>query len=354
MSQVMTVLGAIDPTQMGVTLMHEHLLLDATPWFQAREEATKRVLAAKTVSIEMLGALRNDPFLCRDNCQLLNEAVAIEEVTQFQRGGGQTLIDPTCRGIGRDPKALQRISRATGLHIIMGCGYYLEPAHPPHVKQMSVEAIAQEIQQDVELGVDGVRAGIIGEIGVSKDFTPEEEKSLRGAARAQARTGVPLEVHLPGWERLGGRVLDVVAEEGADLRRTILCHMNPSGRHLEYQAELARRGAWLEYDMIGMDFYYADQSAQSPSDEENVRAIDRLKQSGFLSQVLISQDVFVKIQLVRYGGTGYAHILEYFVPRLKRHGFTDADIQQLLVENPRRVFAQELAADVWKGNARVV
>ena len=98
--------------------------------------------------------------------------------------------------------------------------------------------------------------------------------------------------------------------------------MNPSGRDFEYQERLARRGAWLEYDMIGMDYFYADQSAQSPSDEENAQALTRLRGAGLLGSVLISQDVFIKIQLVRYGGTGYAHILDHFVPRLRRHGFT--------------------------------
>jgi phosphotriesterase-related protein len=206
---------------------------------------------------------------------------------------------------------------------------------------MSLEAIAEEITRDVIDGVDGVRAGIIGEIGISKDFTSEEEKVLRGAARAQHATGVPLEVHLPGWERHGERVLDVVAEEGGDLRRTVLCHMNPSGHDFDYQARLAERGAWLEYDMIGMDFYYADQEAQSPSDEENAWALRRLRDAGLLGSVLISQDVFIKIQLVRYGGTGYAHILDHFVPRLRRHSFSEQEIETLLVGNPRRVFAGE-------------
>jgi phosphotriesterase-related protein len=206
---------------------------------------------------------------------------------------------------------------------------------------MSLEAIAAEIEQDVTEGVDGVRAGIIGEIGISKDFTAEEEKVLRGAARAQKATGVPLEVHLPAWERHGGRVLDVVAEEGADLLKTILCHMNPSGKDVGYQTDLAHRGAWLEYDMIGMDYFYADQQAQSPSDQENAEAIARLRDAGLLGSVLISQDVFIKIQLVRYGGTGYAHILNHFVPRLRRHGFSEQDIETLLIANPRRVFAGE-------------
>jgi phosphotriesterase-related protein len=336
----MTVLGPIAPEQLGVTLMHEHLLLDATPWFREPEAASLRPVAHGPVTIEVLGILQNDPFICLDNCRLFDEETAIAEVSRFRLAGGNTVIDPTCRGIGRDPLALQRISRATGLNIVMGAGYYLEPAHPRHVRQMSLEAIAEEIERDVEDGDQGVRAGIIGEIGISKDFTPEEEKVLRAAARAQKATGVPLEVHLPGWERHGGRVLDTVAEEGGDLRRTILCHMNPSGEDFAYQAGLAARGAWLEYDMIGMDYFYADQQAQSPSDEENARAIARLRDAGLLGSLLLSQDVFIKIQLVRYGGTGYAHILDYFVPRLRRHGFTDEEIATLLIDNPRRVFTE--------------
>jgi phosphotriesterase-related protein len=337
----MTVLGPIAPDQLGVTLMHEHLLLDATPWHRPSEAASLRPIAAQPVSMGILGLLRNDPFMCRDNCELFDEETAIVESRRFRLAGGDTIVDPTCRGIGRDHRALQRISRATGLHVIMGTGYYLHPAHPPHVKQMSLEAIAAEIEQDVSDGVDGVRAGIIGEIGISKDFTSEEEKVLRAAARAQKATGVPLEVHLPGWERHANRVLDIVAEEGGDLRKTVLCHMNPSGHDFDYQAGLANRGAWLEYDMIGMDYFYADQQAQSPSDQENAEALGRLRDAGLLGNVLISQDVFIKIQLVRYGGTGYAHILDHFVPRLRRHGFTDQDIDTLLVDNPRRVFAGE-------------
>jgi phosphotriesterase-related protein len=339
MTTVNTVLGPISPEQLGVTLMHEHLLLDATPWFREPEAASLRPVAHQPVSIEVLGMLRNDPFMSRDNCELFDEATAIEEVRRFRLAGGDTVVDPTCRGIGRDPLALQRIARATGLQVVMGTGYYLHPAHPPHVREMSLEAVAEETTQDVHDGVDGVRAGIIGEIGISKDFTPEEEKVLRGAARAQQATGVPLEVHLPGWERHGDRVLDVIGEEGGDLRRTVLCHMNPSGHDFDYQARLAERGAWLEYDMIGMDYFYADQQAQSPSDEENAGALVRHRDAGLLGSVLISQDVFIKIQLVRYGGTGYAHILDHFVPRLRRHGFTEQDIETLLIDNPRRVFA---------------
>ena len=111
--------------------------------------------------------------------------------------------------------------------------------------------------------------------------------------------------------------------------------MNPSHDDLAYQAALAQRGAFLEYDMIGMDYYYADQQAQSPSDEENARAIRALIDKGFGDRVLMSQDVFLKIMLTRFGGFGYGYILKHFVPRLKRHGIDQAAIDLMLRDQPR-------------------
>ncbi|HTK10521.1 MAG TPA: hypothetical protein VL485_25335 [Ktedonobacteraceae bacterium] len=337
-SQIMTVRGPISSEELGVTLMHEHILIRGEGRHGAPEPEFHQALDDQPVSIEILGALRNNPFCCFDNCQLLDEGLAREELENFVQVGGRTVVDPTCRGIGRYPQELYRLSVATGLNIVIGCGYYLEQFHGPGVPAMTLEEIQHEIEADVLEGDNGIRAGIIGEIGISADFTPQEEKVLRAAARAQATTRVPLEVHLPGWERHAHRVLDIVEQEGADLQMVVLCHMNPSGHDFAYQKSLAERGAYLGYDMIGMDFYYADQSTQSPCDEENALALVRLAEAGLLDRVLISQDVFLKTQLVRYGGTGYAHIMHYFVPRLLRHGFTRQDIDQLLVTNPRSVF----------------
>ncbi|MCT6839236.1 MAG: hypothetical protein M3036_16465, partial [Bifidobacteriales bacterium] len=232
------------------------------------------------------------------------------------------------------------IAKAAGLNVVMGAGYYLGSSHPAEVAAMSVGDIANEIVREAVEGVDGtdVKIGLIGEIGVSSDFTAEEEKSLRGAAQAQVRTGLPLMVHLPGWFRLGHRVLDVVAQEGADIRHTVLCHMNPSHDDFSYQSELAARGAFIEYDMIGMDFFYADQQVQCPSDEEAARAIVRLAEAGYLDRVLLSHDVFLKMMLTRYGGNGYAYVLRHFLPRLKRHGLDETALDQMMRANPRAVF----------------
>jgi phosphotriesterase-related protein len=339
---VMTVTGKIASDELGVTLMHEHVLNDVSSWWRdsAESGATERV-SSGPVDVSIIGELRMDPFANKDNCVMSDFEVAAEELGQFRDLGGRTVVEATGVGIGRDPHALRRLSEATGLQIVMGSGYYLEASQPARMRNMSIGDIADEIVRDAYDGVDGsgVRTGIIGEIGVSADFSPAERKSLRGAARAQRVTGLPLSVHLPGWRRYGHEVLDIVAEEGGDLRHTVLCHMNPSGEDFDYQASLAERGAYIEYDMIGMDYYYADQDAQSPSDEENARNIVRLVENGYADHVLLSQDIFLKMMLTRYGGFGFAYILRHFVPRLVRHGLQDAQIEQLLVTNPHAVFS---------------
>ena len=338
--KVMTVLGPVNADDLGVTLMHEHLLNDCRCWWNKPVESERQYLASEPVSAGILGELRMDPFVNLHNCALDEEEAAIDELAPVKGLGGATVVDPTCRGIGRNPDALVRISKATGLNIVMGAGYYLQTSHPPDLRKKSADNVADEIVQEALEGVDGkrVRIGLIGEIGVSGDFTKEEEKSLRGAARAQRRTMLPLMVHLPAWYRHAHRVLDLVEGEGADLSHTVLCHMNPSGEDVDYQTSLAARGAFLEYDMIGMDYWYADQQVQCPSDEDNARAIKRLVDAGFLANLLLSQDVFLKMMLTRYGGFGYAYVQRHFLPRLRRHGVTESQIASLMQANPKRVF----------------
>lgn len=337
--QVMTVRGPVPADALGITLPHEHILNDCRCWWHRPVEPERQHLATEPVHQGIIGELRMDPFVNLDNCALDDEQLAVAELMAFRDAGGATVVDPTCRGIGRNPMALKRISATTGLQVVMGSGYYLESSHPPVVRTMTAEAIADEIVAEALEGIDGVRIGLIGEIGVSGDFTPEEEKSLRGAARAQARTRLPLMVHLPGWYRHGLKVLDIVAEEGGDPGHMVLCHMNPSFADPAYQEACAARGAFIEYDMLGMDYWYADQQVQCPSDEETAAAIARLVARGFGHKLLLSQDVFLKMMLTRYGGFGYAYVLRHFVPRLRRHGVGEEAINRMLVGNPCAVFA---------------
>jgi phosphotriesterase-related protein len=264
--------------------------------------------------------------------------VAESELRLFQDLGGVSIVETTSISIGRDLTRLRELSVATGLNVIAGTGFYLDSSQPPAIKASSEEELVQLMLTDLEQGSDGVLPGIIGEIGVSSEFTPAEHKSLRAAGLVQTQTQLPIQIHLPGWFRLGHRVLDTLEEVGVNPAHVVLCHMGPSGNDTEYQTSLAQRGAWLQYDMIGMEVFYADQGVQCPSDTENATNILRLVDLGFAEQILISQDIFLKSLLRANGGPGYGHILQFFVPRLQRMGADQHLIDQLLKTNPRRMF----------------
>jgi len=337
--KVMTVLGVLDPADLGITLTHEHLLVDLRVWSQDPHDEQKKALIHAPVDLSTLGAIRRDPLLNLDNCVLDDMALAIAELRQFKAAGGSSMVDCTNNGLNRAPLALKDIARATGVHIIMGSGYYIGRSHPRDLHTRSVEAIADEIVNDLTVGVGdtGVRSGLIGEIGTSYKIRETEKKVLQAAARAQRRTGAPISVHLLPWRKNGGEALDILEDAGADLQQVILSHLSPTSDDVRYHTALARRGAYVEYDFFGMEFYVDTVGQYMGSDYHSLTAIKRLIDEGCLERLLLSHDTSTKIQLTRYGGWGYAHLLKNVVPLLQRRGFGEREITTLLVENPRRV-----------------
>ena len=338
----MSVLGPVDSDELGVTLTHEHIVNDATSWSH-RTSSTgwdPEDLATRPVSEDILWDLRHDPFANVDNCRLDDLQAAIEEVRRFADLGGRTILEATGLGFGRDLVALSEVSRATGITIIAGTGFYLDPAIPADVRDLAPGQIAETILADLSGGENGIQPGFIGEIGVGADFTAAERASLAGACIAQRETGLPMQVHLPGWFRLGGDVLDVVESHAVDPSRVVLCHMGPSGADLAYQEGLLERGVFVQYDMLGMEVFYADQGVQCPSDEQNAEWLARLVERGHADRLLLSQDIFLKSLLRRHGGPGYGHVLQYFVPRLNAAGLDSATVEQLMVANPRALFEE--------------
>ena len=340
MTTVMTVLGPVDSSELGVTLTHEHVFNDVTSWAHRTSSRgwDPDDFASRPVTEDLLWDLRHDPFSNLDNCRLDDLRTATAEVQRFADLGGRSIMDATGIGAGRDLHGLVEVSRATGVHIVAGTGYYLDAAQPDDVRGQSPEEIAESIVADISDGENGVRPGFIGEIGVGADFTPAERASLDGACLAQRATGLPLQIHLPGWFRLGEEVVDITEQHGVDPDKVVLCHMGPSGDDVDYQERLIRRGVRLQYDMIGMEVFYADQGVQCPSDQQNADWLVRLVDRGHIARLLLSQDVFLKSLLRSHGGPGYSHLIQYFVPRLLAAGLDAAAVEQLIVANPRDLF----------------
>jgi phosphotriesterase-related protein len=166
------------------------------------------------------------------------------------------------------------------------------------------------------------------------------------AALAQRRTGVPMLIHLPGWQRRAHEVLDIVLGLGLDPRAVVLCHMDPSGHDLAYQREVAARGVWLEFDMIGMPYNFPGEG-QSPAVHETAAAVAGLIADGLAGQLLLSHDVFLKGMWTRNGGNGYAFVPTVFLPRLRDLGVPADVTAGLLTANPAALFtAAALAPEV--------
>src|SRR6202007_571280 len=197
---------------------------------------------------------------------------AVSELLDFKKAGGQTLVDQTTRGLGRDPEAIRAVSNLTGLNSVAGKGYYVEFTHPADMPTRSEESLAEEMTREIVEGVGAaqIRCGIIGELGCER-VAASDLKGGRAGARAQRATGAPLSVHtmfLYSGRDGGLRIATELERAGADLSRVVLCHQDGSGADFDYQQELLRLGLTLEYDVFGfeMGFVVDGVAAQWPTD----------------------------------------------------------------------------------------
>ena len=363
-SKVMTVRGPIDPGVLGTTLMHEHLFLDLRKTHlphvlsvpvPGRSEpiltsddfpATELALWEAKLDVGNIRAAK-DAEPIADNYILADEADAVAEVMEFRNRGGGTVVDVTSIGLKRDPEALLRVSEATGLHIVMGAGYYQRVYHPVDMDQRSVEDLAEVIVNDVTEGVGGtgIRSGIIGEIGVNGGpIRPNEEKSIRAAGLASLITGAPISLHRGGVGSERHRTLDILEEVGVDLERVILGHSDEIVDDMGLMLELLQRGPYVQLDLIGRDEVVRSINVLGPEEglgpsvtARDAEAVPRLIEAGYEDKVLLSHDVCWKTHLKKYGGFGYSYILERFIPHLLNMGVEKSSIEEITVTNPARI-----------------
>jgi predicted metal-dependent phosphotriesterase family hydrolase len=309
---VQTVLGPIDPSDLGFTLPHEHT--QTALWhIESRWDYWQ---------------------LTRD------EPVILAELERFRAAGGASLVDVTLPGIGRDPDWLVGIAKASGLNIVMGSGWYRTAHYPVEalIDRRTVDDLADELVREATQGVgeQGVRPGIIGEIGTDKPWvSPAEERVHRAAARAALRTGRSITTHAV-MSTVGLAQLKILEEEGLDPQRVVVGHAD-SYPVLDHYLEVISRGASLEFDFLGMSFTPIERHGEDRLIELLLELLGR----GHADRVLLSQDVCHDSQLKRYAGHGYVYLAETFLPRLRAAGVSDAEIDTMTVANPRRLLTIE-------------
>lgn len=299
---VQTVLGQIEPAALGRTLVHEHIFCDF---------------------YRITGNLN----------ELLNdENLAVMELQYLLEAGAGALVEVTTKDMGRNPEALHRIAKQTGLHIVMGTGWYRQPYYPPEIDRKSVNELADEMIVELTEGVaeTDIRAGIIGEIGVNLDYaTAQEERVLRAAARAQRATGAPLTTHASMYP-VGMIQLEILAEEGVDFSRVIIGHCDT---YLDQQYHLAmlQAGAYVAFDTVG-------RTHMNP-DEMRADAFVALLRAGWEDQLLLSSDRCHRSDLHAFGGVGYDYVFTHFFDMLRDHGVTEEELDTITKKNPQRALA---------------
>ncbi|HUC56647.1 MAG TPA: phosphotriesterase-related protein [Streptosporangiaceae bacterium] len=317
MAMVETVRGQVDVSELGTTLMHEHV-------FVLNEEIRQ-----------------NYP---EDWDEEYRVAHAVAQLDKAFAGGVTTIADPTVIGLGRDIWRIKRVAERTPVNIIVATGVYTFSEVPFYFRYRSRRLTASREDPMTELFVRDITEGIAG-TGVKAAFlkcavdepglTRGVERVLRAVARAHVLTGAPVTVHTHPATRNGLSVIQVLREEGADLTRVVIGHSGDS-KDAEYLAQVADAGCLLGMDRFGIGI--------SPSLERRAEIIAALCGRGYAAQMVLSHDAACYIDWYPHDEAkagNYLYIHDYVLPALIERGVSAEQIQLMLVGNPRRYFTPQ-------------
>ena len=288
-----------DPT--GYTWVHEHLHID-------------------------LSGFKNNL-----DCRLDQYDLICQEMKDLRALGVSNIIEMTNRYMGRNPQFMLDLMRETGINVVACTGYYQDAFFPEHVAARCVEQLAQEMVDEIVIGIDGteLKAGIIAEIGSSEGvITPLEEKVFIAAARAHIETGRPISTHT-SFSTMGVEQLVLLQAHGVDLSRVTVGHCDLKD-NLDNILRMIDLGAYVQFDTIGKNNYYPD--------EKRIGMLHELRNRGLLNRVMLSMDITRRSHLKANGGNGYDYLLTTFIPQLRQSGFSQADVDTMLRDNPSQFF----------------
>lgn len=313
--KVMTVDGTIDASEMGTTLVHEHVLVDwigpdSTGYHRwNREEVVERVL----------------PF-----------------VMEAKERGVKTIIECTGKYLGHDPYVVAELSRQSGVQFLTNTGYYGAVDNqfiPEQAYHESAEEIANQWIDEFENGIDGsgIRPGIM-KISVAQEESLSElhQKIVQAAILTHLETGMTIVSHtggdVPALEQI-----ELLKGEGVSPSAWVWTHAQSGS--IEANIQAAEKGAWLSLDGINRN------SSSEPGEEGSIEwfadRIHQLKDAGHLDKILLSHDAGWYTVGEPNGGDfrGYTDLFDYLIPELKENDFSDEEIRRLTVLNPQQAYS---------------
>ncbi len=322
MSQLNTVRGPIDTSDLGVTLMHEHVFV---------------------LSPEIL---QNYPEVWGDEEKRV--ADAITRLNELKARGVDSIVDLTVVGLGRYIPRIERIAAATELNIVVATGVYTYNDVPmffhftgPGTELNGPETMTDLFVRDIEQGIadTGIKAAILKCATDEPGVTAGVERVLRAVAQAHRRTGVPISTHTHAATRRGLEQQRVFAEEGVDLSRVVIGHSGDTA-DIDYLEELIGNGSYIGMDRFGLDLFLPF--------EDRVNTVARMCERDHADKMVLSHDAMCfsdwlpeELVPVALPNWHYLHIHNDVLPALKQRGVTDEQITTMLVDNPRKIFENQ-------------
>jgi phosphotriesterase-related protein len=318
MAQVETARGPIDVSLLGTTLMHEHV-------FVLNEE----------IRLNYPGGWDEEARV----------ADAAAKLNALRERGCDTIVDPTVIGLGRDIRRIREVAQRTEINIVVATGLYTYDDVPFYFRfrgrhsESGADPMTAMFVADITDGIagTGVKAAFLKCAIEDQGLTPGVERVLRAVAGAHAATGAPITVHTNPGSESGLEAMRVLAEEGADLSRVVMGHSGDA-TDLDYLARLADAGCLLGMDRFGLN-------ALLPF-EQRVDTVAELARRGYADRMVLSHDAACYIDWFRPEQIGafapdwhFGHLFNDVLPGLLERGVSQAQIETMLVANPRRYFS---------------
>jgi phosphotriesterase-related protein len=331
------VTGPVAAESLGFVLPHEHLTVDN----RIHHAPHPGIDPDAPVTPDRYGGLRVFPHAQAANMVLDDDAATLADLRRYRAAGGTTLVEQTPKGMGRDLARCMALARASGVTVIAGTGWYVKRGHGDLVAGRSVDSLADELVAD--LVAPPPAAGVIGEIGIGREDDPDEWRVLDAALQASVRTGAPVWIHQTTTEPMA-RILARLARPeldawGVDRTRIVLCHTDYDLRDVVLHRDALTMGLVVEMDLFGMPVWNRRNWIHVPDDTLRVERLLELVGGGFAGQLLLSQDVCMKIQQGPTGGFGYAHLLEHVRELFDSLGGQATDWETMTRSTPARLLA---------------
>ncbi|MDQ3759766.1 MAG: phosphotriesterase [Actinomycetota bacterium] len=322
MATVETVTGPVDASELGETLIHEHLL--------ARDEAV-------LVQFPQMGTVREDPVKGVTSEEA--EDVAAEMMSAAAERGVRTVVEPSCMYLGRDVRLMKRVSEETGVQVVPCTGIYTYEHLPTPLVTRDADQIADLFVHDIEVGIQGtdIKAAFLKCAADEPGVTENVEKVHRAVARASLRTGVPIMAHSRPASDTAPRQIEIFSEEGVDLAKVQIAHCGDSP-DADYIESLIEKGVWAGLDRYGIEMYL-------PFDQRIATHLALLER-GYADRIFVSADSCATIDwfapeaVEQMTGAGMVSdwtikiVHDKVLPALREGGMTEAQERTMLHENP--------------------